>query len=88
MRWAQPVSPWHVNNHYWALLAATGIQAVLNIGTRTIAGSTTSFNPTVSSRLPMKSPGVSTAPATRLCSANCPVRRRGAGIRVSGDGAV
>ena len=39
--------PADVDNHYGALILGAGIQALLNIGTRMAAGSTTGFNPTV-----------------------------------------
>ena len=39
--------PADVNNHYGALILGAGIQMMLNIGTRAVAGSTTGFNPTL-----------------------------------------
>ena len=39
--------PANVNNHYGALILGAGIQMMLNIGTRAVAGSTTGFNPTL-----------------------------------------
>ena len=39
--------PATVDNHYGALILGAGIQALLSIGTRAVAGSTTGFNPTL-----------------------------------------
>ena len=39
--------PANVDNHYGALILGAGIQMMLNIGTRAVAGSTTGFTPTL-----------------------------------------